>query len=97
MENLIDLDNTGNVYAKAAIEKLNYLIAKNSGLSKVAGLAKGQGIQSPGDCGYFVYAPATSTEVERLFSILKDFGEDRPHITEENVKKLIMIKYKQDL
>ena len=45
----------------------------------------------------YAFAPATSIDVERFFSALKAFLEDRPCILEKTVDKLMFVRYNQHI
>ena len=45
----------------------------------------------------YAFAPVTSVEVERFFSILNGFLQDRNNLTEESLSKLVFIKYNSHL
>jgi hypothetical protein len=88
---------TGNPIARIALEKLQKVIGKNSDLKTVAAKSRGQNIEEPADIQTYMYAPCTSVDVERFFSVLHAFILDRPHILEETINKLMFIKYNSDL
>ena len=64
---------------------------KNKGLLKVIKITKGQEITQPSEIGIFTFAPVTSVELEKFFSGLKSFIEDRPNMLEETAKKRCLL------
>ena len=93
MEKLIDLSETGNEVAVYLCKKAKDLMAKNEGLWEINKMARGDGISDPSLIGIYYFAPCTSVEVERFFSILHSFVNDRPHIGNETVFRLMFVKY----
>ena len=96
-EKLVDLDSTGNEVAPFLVTKMDKLQLKNKNLTKVANMARGEGISAPSDIGIYSFCPCTSVHVERLFYVLNAFLHDRNFILEQTVLKLIFIKYNQVL
>lgn len=96
-QKLIDLQFTGNKIAERAIEKIQSVVEKNQGLQRVAALARGEGVVDPTDIGVYAFAPCTSCDVERFFSILNAFIQDKPNLLETTLNKLLFIRYNQYL
>ena len=90
---LIDLSETGNEVAVYLSTKWQYLIEKNQGLIKTIALCRGEGVEEPSEISIFAFAPCTSVEIERFFSVVKSFLTDRNNILEETVLKLLFIQY----
>ena len=90
---LVDLEQTGNLAASVVLPKLEYLTEKNKGLTKVAKMGRGEGITEPSDVSVFAFAPCTTVDVERFFSVFQSFVDDRPNMLEETMCKLLFVKY----
>ena len=86
---LVDLEQAGILAASVVLPKLEYLTEKNKGLRKVAKMGRGEGITEP----IFAFAPCTTVDVERFFSVLQSFVDDRPNMLEETMCKLLFVKY----
>ena len=80
-------------------KKCDKVTASNIGLAtfkKIRNILEGRNeehfpMMNPADISSFKYAPVTSTEVERSFSMLKHLLSDRRlSFTEQNVKKMIV-------
>ena len=97
IEKTTDLAMTGNNTAQTALDKLNTVFAKNKGLISCAKIIRGEGVTDPVQIGVYSFAPCTSVDVERFFSVLKSFVEDRPNLTPENLEKLMFIRYNKYL
>ncbi len=95
-EKLIDLTSTGNEAAKKVLEKLEYVLEKNCGLREMAAIGRGYFTENPQDILVYSFAPCTSVNAERLFSLLNAFLSDKPFITEATMNKLIFIRYNTD-
>ena len=59
--------------------------------------ATGENIEEPSEMAIYAFAPATSIDVERFFSVLNAFLEDRPCILEKTVDKLMFVRYNQHI
>ena len=59
--------------------------------------ATGENIEGPSEMAIYAFAPAISIDVERFFSVLKAFLEDRPCILEKTVDKLMFVRYNQHI
>ena len=94
---LIDLEQTGNPVAKTGLEKFQSVFAKNTGLQIAYEKAQGRDLLCPMEVSIYAFAPVTSVEVERFFSILNGFLQDRNNLTEESLSKLVFIKYNSHL
>ena len=79
-EKLLGLAETGNSLATALVSKVSGLIEKNSVLQKISALGRGKGIDDPQEIEIFCFAPSTSVEIERFFSVLRGFLVNRPNI-----------------
>ena len=97
IEKLIDLEQTGNPVAKTGLEKFQSVFAKNTGLQIAYEKAQGRDLLCPMEVSIYAFAPVTSVEVERFFSILNGFLQDRNNLTEESLSKLVFIKYNSHL
>ena len=80
---LLDLKETGNTIADVALAKLDEVLEKNWTQFL--------------DIGVFAFAPCTTVDVERFFSVLNAFVSDRPNILEQTLKKMLFIKYNSTL
>ena len=60
-------------------------------------MARWDGISDPSLIGIYSFAPCTSAEVERFFSILHSFVNDRPHLGDETVFKPMFVKYNRKI
>ena len=94
---LLDLKETGNTIAEVALAKLDAVLEKNEGLRRVVRFANGESISEPADIGVFAFAPCTTVDVERFFSVLNAFVSDKPNILEQTLKKMLFIKYNSTL
>ena len=97
VEKLVDLRETGNITADAALTKFTKILDKNRGITDVKLKATGENIEEPSEMAIYAFAPATSIDVERFFSVLKAFLEDRPCILEKTVDKLMFVRYNQHI
>jgi hypothetical protein len=87
-------------------EKCNFVLDRNVGLSKLKAIAdvlRGEtpsmGLEeySPSELACFRFAPITSTEVERTFSILKHTLNDRRQcFSFENLKMILVLSCNED-
>lgn len=85
--------------------KVKFLKKKNVGFNQLLKIAKlikfGENISSeglelyePNDLACFKYAPVTSCDVERSFSVFKNiFTDKRRSYHFENLKQVVMIQY----
>ena len=96
-EQLIDLCNTGNPLAEKVMAKFQSVVTMNKGLKKAELLGQGTDAREPMDMVLFMNSPATSVDVEKFFSILRSFVEDRPNLLENTLKKLMFIRYNKHL
>ena len=96
-ENLVDFVETGNPAAKVALDKLSDVTSTNIGLREIGQKAKGIGVTDPQEMALCAFVPATSMNVERLFSVLQSFSQDRPRILEETINKLMFVRYNKRL
>ena len=55
-------------------------------------LGRGEGITEPRDIEIYSFAPYTSVEIGRLFSVMQSFLEIRNNILEETLLKLLLFK-----
>ena len=96
IEKLTDLEQTGNPVANTGLEKFQSVFAKNTGLQIAYEKAQGRDLLCPMEVSIYAFAPVTSVEVERFFSILNG-SQDRNNLTEESLSKLVFIKYNSHL
>ena len=97
VEKLVDLKETGNKTADAALTKFTKILDTNRGITDVKLKATGENIEEPSEMAIYAFAPASSIDVERFFSVLKAFLEDRPCILEKTVDKLMFVRYNQHI
>ena len=94
---LVDFVETGNPAAKVALDKLSDVTSTNIGLREIGQKAKGIGVTGPQEMALCAFVPATSMDVERLFSVLQCFLQDRSRILEETINKLMFVRYNKCL
>ena len=66
---------------------------KNPGLTEAYKLGRGDGITEPRDIEIYSFSPCTSVEIERFFSVLQGFLENRNNIREGTLLKLLFVQY----
>ena len=94
---LVDLRETGNTFAQTLVTKHEEVTRKNGGFKKCLEKMRGTNVISPAEINIYGFAPCTSVPVEKLFSVLKNFIADRHNILPETLRKLIFVKYNEDL
>lgn len=99
------LKSSPGTVAQKAYDKLVKVINKNSGFAFLQSIAKvlaGEDAQIPeqiilSDVPNYKFAPLTSCDVERSFSIYKTILSDRrQRLTEDNLEKLIVCYINQN-
>ena len=98
---LLNLRATDGPCGVVVQNKIDAVIRRNPDLEKLAKIAAVLGGAadmdtledlSPADIASFKFAPITSTEVERTFSVLKyTLGDRRQCLTLENLKMILII------
>ena len=96
-EKLNVLSNTGNSSAKIALDKFFNVLEKNKGFKLVVAKARGENISDPQEIQIYAFAPCTSVDIERFFSILNNFLSDRCNISESTLNKLLFVQYNCNL
>jgi len=89
---------------KAVVQKLNYVLDKNhgyKGLLIISKILSGEVEDIEGlpedltsnDLVYFMYAPMTSVDAERSFSVYKNLlSSNRRRFTFENIRKYLIVQ-----
>lgn len=102
---LADLEKAPGETGKIVLNKMQNVLTKNPGyeqISSIADVLSGETASLdlgllPGDITGFKYAPITSCDVERSFSILKNILSDRRHnLTPEHLKHLLVLYSRMD-